>query len=336
MPKVRASSGMIGTTRRPKPGSRIRFRSSLAKTIVVLTAAADAGGELGVGLGRGRRQGLRPHDPLRQGAAERAPPLEEVLDLLRVRARVEVGRVLDLLVRDRQLQAVPEDHQLRLGELLGLVGDVPALDARAQRPALDRLGQDDRGAGAELGRGPVGGVELAVVVAAPAKTRQVVVGEVLHERAQAWIRPEEVLPDVGAAGNRVLLELAVDRLVHLRDEGAVRVAGQELVPLAAPDHLDHVPPGAPEDPLQLLDDLAVAANRAVEALQVAVDHEGEVVEPLAAGEPRVRPETRARPSRRRRGRPRRATPRCPRSPRCCEVAVEAGLVDRPRWARCPC
>ena len=54
---------------------------------------------------------------------------------------------------------------------------------------------------------------------------------------------------------------------------------------AAPDHLDHVPAGAAEIGFQLLDDLAVAAHRAVEALQVAVDDEDQVVEPLARRQP---------------------------------------------------
>ena len=48
--------------------------------------------------------------------------------------------------------------------------------------------------------------------------------------------------------------------------------------------LDHVPARAAEDRLELLDDLAVAADRAVEALQVAVDDEDEVVEALTARE----------------------------------------------------
>ena len=56
---------------------------------------------------------------------------------------------------------------------------------------------------------------------------------------------------------------------------------QQRVPIAAPDHLDHVPAGAAEHGLQLLDDLAVAADRAVQPLQVAVDHEDQVVEFLA-------------------------------------------------------
>ena len=121
-------------------------------------------------------------------------------------------------------------------------------------------------------------------MAAAAELREVVVGQVLDELAEPRIGPEEVLPDVGAAGDRVLLELAVERVVHLLDEDAVDVAGEELVPLAGPDHLDHVPAGAAEHRLELLDDLAVAADRAVEALEVAVDDERQVVEALARGD----------------------------------------------------
>ena len=40
MPKVRASSGTIGTINFPSAGSRIRLRSNFAKAIVVLTGAA--------------------------------------------------------------------------------------------------------------------------------------------------------------------------------------------------------------------------------------------------------------------------------------------------------
>ncbi len=51
-----------------------------------------------------------------------------------------------------------------------------------------------------------------------------------------------------------------------------------------PDHLDHVPARTAEGGLELLDDLAVAAHRTVEALQVAVDDEDQVVELLARRE----------------------------------------------------
>ena len=235
------------------------------------------------GGGRGERR--RADDAPRDGSAERRAALLHVADLVRVRARVEVGRLVgDLRVGDRQLQAIAEDAQLVLAQLLGLVRDVATLHAAAQGPALDRLGEDHRGGAAELRGCLVGREHLVVVVAAAAQVQDVVVGQVLDEPPQARIRTEEVVAHVGARGHRVLLELAVDGRVHLLDEHAVHVAGEQVVPLAAPDHLDHVPAGAAEQALQLLDDLAVAAHRAVEALQVAVDDEGEVVEALTGGQ----------------------------------------------------
>src|SRR6266508_639223 len=106
----------------------------------------------------------------------------------------------------------------------------------------------------------------------------------LDKLAQPRVGSEEMFPDVGSAGDRELLELAVEGVVHLLDQQPVDVASQELVPLASPDHLDDVPAGAAKDRLQLLDDLAVAPNRPVEALEVAIDDEGEVVEAFASGE----------------------------------------------------
>src|SRR5687768_11258392 len=61
------------------------------------------------------------------------------------------------------------------------------------------------------------------------------------------------------------------------------VLREKRIPARAPDGLDDVPAVAAEVGLELLDDLAVAADRAVQALQVAVDDEDQVVELLAAG-----------------------------------------------------
>ena len=95
---------------------------------------------------------------------------------------------------------------------------------------------------------------------------------------------EEVLAVEAAVGGGIGLELAVDRLVQPLEQHAVVVAREERIPVRAPQQLDHVPAGAGEQALELLDDRAVAAHRAVEALQVAVDDEDQVVEPFARGE----------------------------------------------------
>ena len=199
---------------------------------------------------------------------------------------MRVGRnaVVELLVGDREAQPVTEALQLVGAELLDLVRGVAALDLGAQRPALDRLHQDRGRAPVMLDGHLVGRVHLAIVVAAAGEPLQILVGQVVDHPAQPRVRAEEVVADVGAALDGVLLELAVDRGVHLVHQHAVDVTGEELVPPATPDHLDDVPARTAVGRLQLLDDLAVPADRPVEALQVAVDDEDQVVELLARRE----------------------------------------------------
>ncbi len=154
----------------------------------------------------------------------------------------------------------------------------------AERPALDGLGQDHRRLARVLGGRLVGGVHLAVVVSAAGKAPDLLVREVLDHLAGARVTPEEVLAHVGAVVGLVGLVVAVVGDVHQVDQRAVGVLGEQLVPLAAPDDLDDVPAGTAEERLQLLDDLAVAADRPVQPLQVAVDDEREVVQLLAGGD----------------------------------------------------
>ena len=154
-----------------------------------------AGEELAERLVGGSRERLGDVPARGSDAAELAAALEHVLDLGRVRAGVVVRRLLELVVGDRQLEAVAEDLQLVDGQLLRLVRDVAALDPRAERPALHRLGEDHRRRAGVGHGGRVGRVDLAVVVAASAELGEVVIGQVLDERAQAWIGAEELLAD---------------------------------------------------------------------------------------------------------------------------------------------
>ena len=241
-----------------------------------------AGRKFSVERGLWRRQRRGSHDPLRQVTGERPTSFVEIFDLLGFGARVVVRGVLEMIVRDRQLQAIAEDPEFRLGQLLGLMGDVPGFDAWSQGPALDRLGQDHGRHPAMLGRRLVRRIDLAVIVATATKLGEVVVCQMFHELAEARIWSEEVLADVRAAGNRIFLELAVDGGIHFLDERPVHVPGKEIVPLTAPDHLDHVPARPAESRLKLLDDFPIATDRTVEALQVAVDDERQVVEALTS------------------------------------------------------
>jgi hypothetical protein len=220
----------------------------------------------------------------RQKAAERHAPFAHVPDLRRLRAGIDVLQLVHLLVAERQAEAVAESLQRGGAHLLLLVGDVLRLARLAHAIALDGFGEDYRRLAGVVHRGMIGGVDLVRVVAAAIEAPDVVVRPVGDHRLELR-RVEEVLADVGAVLRLEGLVVAVDAFQHALLQQALFVLRQQGVPVAAPDHLDDVPAGAAEVGLQLLDDLAVAAHRAVEALQIAVDDEHQVVESLAAGQP---------------------------------------------------
>src|SRR5262249_54206731 len=93
-----------------------------------------------------------------------------------------------------------------------------------------------------------------------------------------------MLAHIGSVLGFEVLVLAVDAFFHALEQNAARVTGNQRIPLAAPQHFDDVPARAAKNALEFLNDLSVAANRPVEALQIAVDDEDQIVELLAAGE----------------------------------------------------
>src|SRR5882724_790495 len=101
---------------------------------------------------------------------------------------------------------------------------------------------------------------------------------------QAGIGSEEVLPEVSATLDKIFLILPIGDLAHAPDKQSVAIVLDERIPIATPDALDYVPSRAAEDGFEFLNDLAVAADGAVQPLQVAIHDENQIVEPLARGE----------------------------------------------------
>ncbi len=93
-----------------------------------------------------------------------------------------------------------------------------------------------------------------------------------------------MLTHLVAGKNRIHLVVAVDCLIHALLHDARHIAGEQLIPCRTPDDFQHIPVCAAENAFQFLDDFAVAANGSIEPLQVAVDHQDEVVEVLARGD----------------------------------------------------
>ena len=222
---------------------------------------------------------------VRQEATQGLAALEQVLHLGGVFGRAVERDVLDLVVRDGNLEAVTHAAHAVHVQLLELVGGVLALAGTAHAIALDGLGQDDGGtAFVVVDGGMEGGIDLVRIVAATVQAPDVFVGHARDHFEQLGVLAEEVLAHVGTVVGLAGLVFAVDGLHHDAAQGAVGIARQQRIPVRAPDELDDVPATAAEVTFQFLDDLAVAAHRAIQTLQVAVDDEDEVVELFAGGQ----------------------------------------------------
>jgi len=208
----------------------------------------------------------------------------QVFHLRRVGGRDVERQLVELVVGNRDVELVAHLADGGGVDLLQLVRRVLRLALLAQAEALDGLRQDHRRLALVLHRRGVRRVDLVRIVAAAVQAPDVLVAHARDHLQHARVLAEEVLAHEGAVVRLVVLVLAVDRLLHHAQEAPFLVAREQRIPVGAPDHLDHVPARAAEVAFQLLDDLAVAAHRAVEALQVAVDDEDQVVELLARGE----------------------------------------------------
>ena len=228
-------------------------------------------------VGRQRDRPALVH-PRRHEPAQGLAPFREVDHLGRVRIRSVKRHRVDVFVGDGDPESGPERLEFLLVELFLLMGDVFPLSGFAQAVALDGASQDDRGRPLVCRGGRIGRVHFFRVVATQVDAPQLLVGQVVHQFEQLRVLAEEVVADVVAPPDDVVLPLAVHVLAHAPGQKAVFVPGQERVPLAAPEDLDHVPARPAEARFQLLDDAAVSPDRSVQTLQVAVDHENEVVQ----------------------------------------------------------
>ncbi len=143
------------------------------------------------------------------------------------------------------------------------------------------LGQDHGRAAFVVHRSVISGVDLHRIVAAALQPVDVLVRHVRDELLQFRILAEKGFAVEAAVGRRVFLEFAVDGFVQPLEDHVVAVAREQRVPVRTPHDLDDIPAGAGEQPFEFLHDRSIAAHRAVEPLQVAVDHEDQVIEAFA-------------------------------------------------------
>src|SRR4030095_6795263 len=129
MPKVRASSGTMGTINFPSRSSRSNFASNRTKTIVVEASRPRAPRRALVEsrehLLLRRPDGFARHDAGRDVPAELLSPLLQVLNLTAVLRRAIERSLGDLIVGDGNAEAGAELAQLVFVELLVLMRAFP-------------------------------------------------------------------------------------------------------------------------------------------------------------------------------------------------------------------
>ena len=213
----------------------------------------------------------------RHVAAQLFPALLHVFDFRAVIGGPIERRVVKLAVGDRNAEARAENLQLLVIQLFLLVGDVLAFARFAESIALDGFGKNNGGRSLVIDCRAVGGVYFDRIVATEAQAGELLVRKMLDHLQQARIGAKETLAEVSAALDEIFLILSVGDLAHAPQEQAIAIGLNNRIPVAAPNQLDDIPTRAAEDRFQFLNDLAVAANRAVKPLQVAVDNKNKIV-----------------------------------------------------------
>ena len=199
--------------------------------------------------------------------------------------KFERGR---LFVGERKGEAVAESDKRVDIELLGLMRGHAGFARAAHAVTLLRLGEDNGRLVLGRSRHFEGGEELAKIVAATLEPVDVAIRHMRDKIVHFWVFVEEVKEIVAAVSCAERLILAVDRGGEPAKQRMLLVAREQSVPFRAPQDLDDVPACATEQALQFRNDLPVAAHRPVEALEIAVDDEGQIVEPLARGKRKAR------------------------------------------------
>src|SRR5262245_34960445 len=94
---------------------------------------------------------------------------------------------------------------------------------------------------------------------------------------QLRIFPEEMSTSITAWLDGVFLVITINSFLHPFQQKTGLVRRQELVPVRPPNHFNDIPASPLENSFKFLDNFAVATNRSIEALQVAVNDPNQVI-----------------------------------------------------------
>ena len=240
--------------------------------------------EIAVATQRRNRNRRRVGPTSGQIAAKRLTTAPQVGKLGAFFGRSIEFEVFHLVIAERQLKTVAKGDQRIDIELLCLMRGHSGLARAAHSVSLLGLGEDRCRLAFRPPSRLEGRKEFAKVVAAALQRVDFAIGHMGNQSARFLVFRKEMLEIVRPVLGAERLIFAVDSRREAAKQDMIPVAFEERVPLRTPQDLDDVPARAAKQPFEFLDDLPVAAHRSVKPLQIAVDDEGQIVEPLARGE----------------------------------------------------
>ena len=210
------------------------------------------------------------------GATQLGSALAHVTHFRAVFRRPIERHLLEIFIADWHAEAVAKCLQALEIQLLQGVRLIARFTRLARSIPLDRHGEDHRRPLDLLAGRCVRGIHFVRVMPPAVEVHDVVVAQVFDQFQRLGVLAKKVLARIRATVELTVLQLTVAHLVHDFLQVTTLIALNERVPLAPPNDFDDMPTRTAEYSLELLNDLAVTANRPIESLQVAVNDEMQV------------------------------------------------------------
>ena len=210
--------------------------------------------------------------------------LAQVLHLRAVFVRLVKVDIAGLLVGKGQIKAVAKADQVVFGKLLLRMRGHLALPGTAHAVTFFGVRQNHYRLACVRRSSGISGMYFHQVVAAALEPVDLLVGHALGQAGEFRVLTKKGVTVKAPVFGGKSLHLAIDRAGKGFGQCAGGVAGKQAIPVAAPHQFDDMPASAGKQFFQLIDDAAIAAHRAIEALQIAVHHPHQVVQIFAGSQ----------------------------------------------------
>ena len=203
---------------------------------------------------------------MRQITTQGFSTLVKVLHLRRVVSWSVKRQFGQFAVGNGNVEAVTEGFDVLVSELLGLVHGVFAFTGAAHAKTFHGFDQQHGGLSLVLHSSGVCGIHLLWIMTTTAQVPNIIVAHLGHHFQGARIATKEMFAHISAIVGFEGLIVAVQGFHHDPAQCAVFVSCNQLIPVATPNEFDDVPTCATKLAFQLLNDLAVASHRTIQAL----------------------------------------------------------------------